>query len=232
MSPAFETERTDFQATPQTQLPAQTSQPASRTSFVLILVAVVAGMIGGWLFVVRPPEPTTPLPSPTDVPRAASMSASSAYAAIPHRRTRLAASKLECEPRERAYLRVMFAAIDQGVALRVSGLRAFGKRKYSDRYVNGYDNLREFVAKVPPPRTLRSYHSSVLAAIDAQRKFFGDWQEKGDEFSLSQIASHRQVRKSSKHLIRAYNKLMRIFPKASQRNRHAFFDYHCAFDFL
>src|ERR1700687_2902789 len=48
-----------------------------------------------------------------------------AYAAIPHRRTIWVENESTVPPEEKAYLKVMFQVLDQGVAVRVAGLQDY-----------------------------------------------------------------------------------------------------------
>ena len=215
----------------------------SETSTIAIVVAGVVGLACGTAFLVFPKtdfndrlnaaaSERKKMPTVADVPRAATLSVSRAYSAIPHRRTKFAANQLDGDPKERSYLRVMLATIDQGVALRVSAQRAFAAGKRTDRYIDAYRKLHDFASLLAPPRPLRRYHAAVLDSLEAQRKFLVDWQRQGDRFDSRELTKHPQVRKASAKLIRAYNCLMKQYPTASQQNRDAFFDYHCALDFI
>jgi hypothetical protein len=76
----------------------------------------------------------------------------------------------------------------------------------------------------------RSY---VLQGLTNQRQFFVEWNAQGERFGYPQVVStHPAVQRASGSLRSAYQELMRQFPAEAQSNKEAFFDYHCALDFL
>lgn len=162
------------------------------------------------------------------------LSVDQAYAAIPHRRTVWDESSSTVPPAERPYLRVIFKVIDEAVAVRVASLQNFSAGQY-DRSdpVAQYDQLIGFARRMPVPRTLATYHHKVLDGLSGQRQFFSDWKSKRAQFPFAgQIAGHPGVRRASAALRDAYNELMGKYPNESSTNKDAFFDYHCALDFL
>jgi len=164
----------------------------------------------------------------------AGLSVDQAYAAIPHRRTVWDESSSTVPPAERPYLRVIFKVIDEAVAVRVAGLQDFSAGEY-DRSdpVAQYDQLIGFARRMPVPRMLAAYHRKVLDGLSGQRQFFADWKSQRAQFPFArQIAGHSGVRRASAALRAAYNELMGKYPDESSTNKDAFFDYHCALDFL
>ena len=164
----------------------------------------------------------------------AGLSVDQAYAAIPHRRTVWDESGSTVPPAERPYLRVIFEVIDEAVAVRVAGLQNFSAGQY-DRSdpVAQYDQLIGFARRMPVPRTLAAYHHKVLDGLGGQRQFFADWKSQRAQFPFAgQIGGHPGVRRASAALRSAYNELMGKYPAESSSNKDAFFDYHCALDFL
>ena len=157
-----------------------------------------------------------------------------AYAAIPHRRTVWVQSESTVPAEERAYLRVMFQVLDEAVAVRVTGLQSFSNQRFEDPDVDGqFDRLMAFVRAMPVPKTLGSYHQHILDALASQRQFFASWKAKRVHFTdAQQIANDPAVRKASADLRAAYGELMAKYPRETQINKDAFFDYHCALDFL
>jgi hypothetical protein len=74
----------------------------------------------------------------------------------------------------------------------------------------------------------------VLAALADQRAFLSEWEAAGPTFAYrDRIGAHPRVTAASAALRRAYDELMKLYgPAEPARNRAAFFDYHCALDFL
>jgi len=162
------------------------------------------------------------------------LSVEQAYAAIPHRRTVWDENDSTVPAEEKAYLRVLFAVIDQGVAVRVAGLQNYSARQYDAvDPVDGYDRLIGFARGMTVPPALASYHQRILEGLAGQRQFFADWKGERDGFRFArQIGDHPGARNASAALRAAYNELMSKFPNESPSNKDAFFDYHCALDFL
>lgn len=157
-----------------------------------------------------------------------------AYAAIPHRRTVWVDSETTVPSEEKAYLKVMFQVLDEGVAVRVAGLQNFSNGNYDSVNVDTeFDRLISFVLSMPVPKGLGSYHKDIVAGLSGQRQFFADWKSQRDGFAFThQIGNHPGVQASSSALRTAYGELMSKYPNESQANKDAFFDYHCALDFL
>ena len=157
-----------------------------------------------------------------------------AYEAIPHRRTVWVESDSTASADEKAYLQVIFAVIDQGVAVRVAGLQHYSAQQFdATDPVGNYDRLIAFARGMPVPKALAAYHRKVLEALTAQRQFFADWKAKREQFRYArQIGDHAGARRASAALRAAYNELMSRYPNESATNKDAFFDYHCALDFL
>ena len=162
------------------------------------------------------------------------ISVEQAYAAIPHRRTVWSESDSTVPAAEQAYLRATFAVLDQGVAARVAGLEHYSAQQFdAAEPVENYDRLIAFARGLTPPPALRTYHGKVLEALAAQRQFFADWKAAGAGFPYAQkVGEHAGARQASAALRAAYNELMTQYPNEGASNKDAFFDYHCAVDFL
>jgi hypothetical protein len=162
------------------------------------------------------------------------LSVEQAYAAIPHRRTVWVESDSTVPDEERAYLRVIFRVIDQAIAVRVAGLQNFSAQQFdSSDPVGNYDRLIGFVRAMPVPNALATYHQKILEALAGQQQFFADWRAEREQFRFAQqIGGHAGARNASAALRAAYNELMAKYPGESPTNKDAFFDYHCALDFL
>jgi hypothetical protein len=164
----------------------------------------------------------------------AGLSVEQAYAAIPHRRTIWAASESSVPSQEKAYLNVIFRVLDQAVAVRVASLQNYSNQRFDDSDTDGeFDRLITFVRGMPVPKALSAYHKDILDGLSGQRQFFQDWKSaRGGVAYAQQIGNHPGVRSSSAALRAAYNELMASYPGEAQANKDAFFDYHCALDFL
>jgi hypothetical protein len=157
-----------------------------------------------------------------------------AYEAVPHRRTVFDDSDTTVPVEDRAYLKTVFQTLDQATAVRVAGMQnlASGHVDYSDPDAE-YDQLVAFLRGMSPPQKLEAYHHDILDALINQRQFFADWKSKGERFSYPQaVRTHPSVQRASSALRSAYNELMAHYPHEAKTNQDAFFDYHCALDFL
>jgi hypothetical protein len=162
------------------------------------------------------------------------LSAEQAYAAIPHRRTIWIEGQSAVPAEEKAYLKVMFQVLDQAVAVRVASLQRFSSERYDASDTDAqFDQLIKFVRAMPVPKALTVYHKHILDGFSGQRQFFQDWKSARERFAYAQqIAGHPGVRNSSEAIRAAYDELMSKYPRESATNKDAFFDYHCAWDFL
>ena len=162
------------------------------------------------------------------------ISVDDAYAAIPHRRTVWAEGESTVPAPERDYLKVMFTLEDEAVAARVAGLQKYSRGQFDDSDVDSeFDQLISFARSVVPPPSLKTYHTHIVDALVAQQKFFREWKSAGSQFAYAQrIAEQPEARKASGELKTAYQELMDKYPQEGQTNKDAFFDYHCALDFM
>ena len=158
----------------------------------------------------------------------------SSYLAIPHQRTEFDAVFSEVPAPEKAYLKLMFPLIDQAIAVSVSTLRAYTSGPRTEDGIAQYQALIDFANAITPPSTLATYHKDIVLALQAQKAFFQDWRTKSRGFSYKGNATgnHPQIQTASRHLRAAYNRLMSQFPQEDSINKSAFFDYHCALDFI
>ena len=162
------------------------------------------------------------------------LSVDQAYAAIPHRRTIWTESQTTVPIGERAYLRTIFAVVDEAIAVRVAGLQNFSQQRFDSVDVDGqFDRVISFARNMPVPPRLGAYHGQILSALAADRQFFAEWKAQGAAFPYArQIAANGAVQAASAAAHAAYGELMSKYPAESQQNKDAFFDYHCALDFL
>jgi hypothetical protein len=163
-----------------------------------------------------------------------SVSVEQAYDAIPHRRTVWNDADSTASPAEKAYLKTIFEVLDEATAVRIAGMQNYsaGHVDYSDPDAE-YEQLINFTRGMTPPKNLETYHGYILAGLTNQRQFFTDWKAKGDAFGYPLcIKTHPGVQRASGALRSAYNELMAHYPADAAANKDAFFDYHCALDFL
>jgi hypothetical protein len=164
------------------------------------------------------------------------LSIDQAYAAIPHRRTPMAFSGSDITGLEKDYLKLAFHLIDQAVVLRVVTYRQLQKEaSESSQTLSKLDQVITFLESLEPPTRLQQYHKRLLEALSDQRAFFREWQSQGPQFvyrSPQLLATHSKVQHASGALKEAYDILMRSYPDENQENQMAFFDYHCALDFI
>ncbi|MFK8186073.1 MAG: hypothetical protein AB8B99_22075 [Phormidesmis sp.] len=157
-----------------------------------------------------------------------------AYRAIPHKRTEFDPTYSKVPEPERAYLTLMFRLVDEAVAVRVSALRAFSSGDRNSAAIEQYETLINFVETIEPPPTLSQYHSDLRSALQVQQAFFKDWRTQGSGFAHkgNGYRNHPQVKAASGHLISAHQQLVQAFPHEDSVNKDAFFDHHCALDFI
>jgi hypothetical protein len=164
------------------------------------------------------------------------LSVEEAYEAIPHRRTAMDLAASNIPTREKRYLEVAFHLIDQSIRLRVTAYRKFSHGIAGDaQLISDMGRVSEFLQSSAPPANLSGYHKHLVKALSDQRAYFEEWSARGEQFQYGtpqRLASHPKVQGASNALREAYGILMQIYSGESEHNRQAFFDYHCALDFL
>ena len=164
------------------------------------------------------------------------LSVDAAYAAIPHRRTAMDFSASNMPGQDKRFLEVAFHLIDQAIRLRVTAYQKFSKSGVGDsQSISDMDRLVDYLQNTEAPASLSSYHAHLLQALSDQRAFFEEWQTQGQQFqygSPKTMRTHPKVQSASAALQQAYGALMERYPSEGNKNKEAFFDYHCALDFL
>jgi len=164
------------------------------------------------------------------------LSVEEAYAAIPHRRTAMDFTASNIPTQEKRYLEVAFHIIEQSIRLRVTAYRKFSHGEAGDaQLIADMGRVSEFLKSVEPPANLSSYHKRLVKALSDQRAYFEEWSARGAQFqygSPHRLASHPKVQGASKALHDAYGILMQLYSGEDAHNKQAFFDYHCALDFI
>ncbi|MCA9265734.1 MAG: hypothetical protein KDA60_17855 [Planctomycetales bacterium] len=177
-----------------------------------------------------------PLPALVEVPSyPLALTVDEAYAAIPHRQTRFNTSEAKMPAAEQEYLRIVFATLDQGVALRVSATQAYSNGDYDRDYANNFVVLAQFVDDLSPPSGLGKYQREIVSALEREGNYFGDWQTQRSGFPSKgrpQLEQNKHVRAASRSLRNAYGILRSRYGSERRHNQEAMFDYHCALDFL
>ena len=164
------------------------------------------------------------------------LSVDAAYAAIPHRRTAMDFAASSMPDQDKRFLEVAFHLIDQAIRLRVTAYQKLSRSEVRDsQLMSDMNRLVDCLQNTEAPASLASYQSRLLQALSDQRSFFEEWHSQGQQFqygSPQTIATHPKVQSASSALKAAYGILMETYPGESNGNKEAFFDYHCALDFL
>jgi hypothetical protein len=163
------------------------------------------------------------------------LSVDAAYAAIPHRRTVMDFAASNMPDQDKRFLEVAFHVIDQAIRLRVTAYQKFSRGVIDSQFISDMDRLAEYLQNTEAPESLSSYQATLLKALSDQRDFFVEWKAQGQEFrfgSPQTIGTHPKVQSSSAALREAYGILMETYRGEASNNQEAFFDYHCALDFL
>lgn len=164
------------------------------------------------------------------------LSVDAAYAAIPHRRTAMDFAASNMPNQDRRFLEVAFHLIDQAIRLRVTAYQKFSRGEVRDsQSISEMDQLVDYLQNTEAPASLSSYQAHLLRALSDQRAFFEEWHTQGQQFqygSPQTIGTHPKVQSASTALREAYGILMKTYPSEGNNNKQAFFDYHCALDFL
>lgn len=164
------------------------------------------------------------------------LSVDAAYAAIPHRRTAMDFAASSMPDQDKRFLEVAFHIIDQGIRLRVTTYRNFSRSQVRDsQSISDMDRLINYLQNTKAPADLSTYRVHLIEALSDQRAFFEEWQTQGQAFqygSPQTLGTHPKVQGASTSLREAYGILMSAYPTEVNNNKEAFFDYHCALDFL
>jgi hypothetical protein len=168
------------------------------------------------------------------------LSVDAAYAAIPHRRTAMDFAASSMPDQDKRFLEVAFHVIDQGIRARVAAYQKFSRSEArsevgDSQSISDMDRLVDYLQSTEAPASLSSYQARLLQALTDQRAFFEEWHTQGQRFqygSPQTIGTHPKVQSASTALREAYGILMETYPSERNNNKEAFFDYHCALDFL
>lgn len=210
-------------------------QSFHKTAVLGILIASLLPLSSCGLLLSEAELETLSFPSAAEIPVASlPYTVAQAYQAIPHQRTEFDPDFSPIPTHDKAYLSLMFPLIDQAIALRVTMLNEFTDGNRTAERLQQYQSLIDFTATITPPAHLQHYHTSIHSAMQAQHRYFQEWksQSTGFRFKGRAVGNHPEVQAASSDLIAAYNHLMQTYPQEDSINKAAFFDYHCALDFI
>jgi hypothetical protein len=162
------------------------------------------------------------------------MTVEEAYAAIPHKRTVFDGNASKLPAAQIDSLKRLFASSDQGVVLRVEGLRALrgAEAPQLRKAINDYRALASAVASLNVSAEIKPAQDLIAQAIADHQRFFEMKLRDSDTLAKRDAALTTEIHQASQKLHRAYDVLMKAFPNEAANNKTAFYDYLCALDFL
>ena len=161
------------------------------------------------------------------------LSVEEAYAAIPHRRTAFHPKAPGIPDANARYLQQVFALMDQGVRARVSGLGDCWQRCQDGELAAAQlASVAAAVGALEAPPELIDHRSGVVQALESQGAFFLARAASGEPMKAAGLPSYPEVTAASRHLRQAWQLLKTLHPEADRDTQDAFFDYHCALDFI
>jgi hypothetical protein len=162
------------------------------------------------------------------------MTVEEAYAAIPHKRTVFDGNASKLSAAQIDSLKRLFASSDQGVVLRVEGLRALrgAEAVQLRKAINDYRVLASKVASLNVSAEIKPAQDLIAQAIADHQRFFETKLRDNDTLAKRDAAFTADINQASQKLHRAYDVLMKTFPNEPANNKTAFYDYLCALDFL
>jgi sugar-specific transcriptional regulator TrmB len=162
------------------------------------------------------------------------MTVEEAYAAIPHKRTVFAGNVSKLSTTQIDHLKRLFASSDQGVVLRVEGLRALRSADAAAlrKTIGDYRVLASAVASLTVSAEIKHAQDLIAQAIADHQRFFEMKLRDSETLAKRDIAFTADINQASQKLHRAYDVLMKAFPNEPASNKTAFYDYLCALDFL
>ena len=133
---------------------------------------------------------------------------------------------------DKRFLEVAFHVIDQAIRLRVTAFQKFSSGNRDPELIAEMETLIEYLRGLEAPDGLSTYQSTLLKALLDQQSYFKAWQTEGQQFQYANVAADPRVQSASSALRTAYGILMEKYPNEIESNKEAFFDYHCALDFI
>ncbi len=169
------------------------------------------------------------------------MAISEAYRAIPHRQTTFRSQGARLDDGSKAFLHRFFTLVDHAMVARVATLRYFQSRgrrgQPFEQYQTEIDSVLKELRRLNAPASLQKAHRLVVEAIEAQGRYFADWNASGvrqhfDYQPGPTMRQHEAIRASSSRLHQAYAEIMRVCGQKDSGNKNAYFDHLCALDFI
>lgn len=140
---------------------------------------------------------------------------------------------------ESEYLQNLFILAELAMKNRIDAQRYFGQGKdqiVKENFNYRYERLLEaFAALTPPNKKTAKAQELIKQAMTEQSMFINEWADAPYDQTPKYrrtFSRHEYVQSSHKKLLKAYNLLMRAYPKETANNKQAFFDYLCAMDFI
>lgn len=165
---------------------------------------------------------------------AQAMSVVEAYAAIPHQRTVFDGNASRLTKVQVESLKQLFSLAEQGVVIRVEGLRALYSADAASlrKTLNDYRMLTSSLASLKVPSEIKPVQELVLQAIENHHNFFEGKLRDSGTLARRDVSLTAEIHQASQKLHQAYFILMQNFPGEPAINKAAFYDYLCALDFI
>jgi hypothetical protein len=162
------------------------------------------------------------------------MTVEEAYAAIPHKRTVFDGNASRLSAAHVDSLKRLFASSDQGVVLRVEGLRVLRSAEAAQlrKTINDYRALASALASLNVSAEIKPAQDLIAQAIADHQRFFETKLRDNAALAKRDAAFTADINQASQKLHRAYDVLMKAFPNEPATTKAAFYDYLCALDFL
>jgi len=203
---------------------------------MFIIILIVGGYFGYDYYINKGKiKRDASLPVVTELPSfETNYTVSSAYNAIPHRRTVFESDEILTED-ENYYLGTILDTIDQAIVLRITAFKSLsGEEKYTiDNVGTDYQTLLGYVNSLEVPQGLGGFHERIYDAISLQGKGLLAWQSRGFDFKYhgSEFVNSPIIKNSSKEIKAARVILSKKYPAVSTSTKNAFDDYLGALDF-
>jgi hypothetical protein len=165
---------------------------------------------------------------------AQAMTVEEAYAGIPHKRTVFDGNASKLSAAHIDNLKRLFTSSDQGVMLRVEGLRALRGADAVElrKTIGNYTALANALNSLNVSAEIKPAQVLIAQAIADHQHFFEMKLRDNNTLAKRDAAFTLDINQASQKLHRAYDVLMRAFPNEPAGNKTAFYDYLCALDFL
>ena len=154
------------------------------------------------------------------------MGVDQAYRLIPHQRTVFELQQSTIPATEARQVAKLLSLVEKAMVERVDAM-VNGAEKTG--YFSQIDSLLWQIDQLRVPKRVQVARDNIHQAVQQHRAFFELQNVTGNRAEASR---QQLVQSSSRHLIRAYQKLKQTYPEETKHNQQAFFDYLCALDFI